>query len=117
MFEIGKRMNHVKDNKLFHGEWLDWLKTIDIHPRVAQQMIKVAANPSLNTSTYSHLGLKALYEIATMPADERDKPQVIQSTGETKNPSDMTVRELQEVTNQLKEAKRSKDETAQRANN
>lgn len=33
------------------------------------------ANELGNDGTYQHLGARALYEIATMPPEERDKPQ------------------------------------------
>ncbi|MBZ5983639.1 hypothetical protein KIJ05_00585 [Leuconostoc gelidum subsp. gasicomitatum] len=41
---------------------------------MAQRFIKVATNLT-NTTTSSYLGVDALYEIATMPEEERDKAQ------------------------------------------
>lgn len=57
-------------------------------------MMKVAEVDSLNTSTYSHLGLKTLYEIATLPTEEREKLHIVPSAGESKTVDDMTVKEL-----------------------
>ncbi|WP_244316356.1 DUF3102 domain-containing protein [Paenibacillus brasilensis] len=37
LFKIGRRVKHVKENDLVHGEWL---KTVDFTPRTAQRMIK-----------------------------------------------------------------------------
>lgn len=102
IFEIGKRLKHVKENDLVHGEFGKWLKTIEINQRTAQQMMKIANDPSLKTSTYTHLGTRALYEIATLPQEEREKEHVT-SKGETKTVDEMTVRELQEVKKKLKQ--------------
>lgn len=49
----------------------------------SQKMIKIASNPELNTTMSSHLGMEALYEIATLPEPERTKEHVT-SSGETK---------------------------------
>lgn len=107
MFEIGKRLKHVKENDLAHGEWEKWLGSIDMTPRQAQRFMKVVTELGENASSVSHLGIKTLYEIATMPEEEREKPQVIPSTGETKAPVDMTTRELQEVRKSLKAAEQA----------
>lgn len=93
IFEIGRRLKHVKENDLVHGEFGEWLETIKIHPRVAQQMMKVSSDTQLNTSTYSHLSSRVLYEIATLPEEERTKEHILPS-GETKKIDEMTVKEL-----------------------
>lgn len=102
IFEIGRRLKWVKENDLAHGEFGKWLQNIDIQPRMAQRFIKVASDPELNTTSMSHLGIAALYEIATMPETERDKPQQLDS-GKVKKPDEMTVRELRETKKKLKE--------------
>ncbi|WP_103574441.1 DUF3102 domain-containing protein, partial [Bacillus thuringiensis] len=110
-FEIGRRLKYVKENDLVHGDFLNWVESLDIHPRVAQQMMRVASDPQLNTSTYSHLGLRVLYEIATILPEERGRMHTIPSTGEEKTVDEMTVRELREVKKSLKE----KDKLLQQA--
>ncbi|WP_144519075.1 hypothetical protein [Bacillus thuringiensis] len=102
-FEIGRRLKYVKEKDLVHGDFLNWVESLDIHPRVAQQMMRVASDPQLNTSTYSHLGLRVLYEIATILPEERERMHTIPSTGEEKTVDEMTVRELREVKKALKE--------------
>lgn len=102
IFEIGRRLKHVKENDLAHGEFGKWLEKVNLNQRVAQKMIKVASNPELNTTTSSHLGMEALYEIATLPEPERTKEHTT-SSGETKTPDEMTVRELRELKKKLKE--------------
>src|SRR5690606_13495522 len=66
----------------------------------------------------SSLGLHALYEIATLPPEERDRPHRIPSTGAMKTVDEMTVRELREVKKALKEreqALREAEEARKRA--
>lgn len=65
-------------------------------------------------STYSEIGLNALYQIATLPPDEREKPHVIPSTGEVKTVDEMTVRELREVKRALKEAQQAYEQFGNR---
>lgn len=116
VIEIGKRLNHVKKNNLAHGEFGDWLSSVDIHPRVAQQMMKVAKELELsNASTYSHFGLKALELLSSLPQEERGKLHEIPSTGETKTVYEMTVRELREVKSELKKAEARAEQAEQEA--
>ncbi|WP_353053737.1 hypothetical protein [Bacillus thuringiensis] len=102
-FEIGRRLKHVKENDLIHGDFLQWLESLDIHPRVAQRMMRVASDPHLNTTAWSHLGLRVLYEIATISPEEREEPHTIPSTGEEKTVYEMSTREIAEVKKALKE--------------
>lgn len=100
IFEIGRRLKHVKEHDLTHGKYMDWLKSININYRQASRFIKIATEFS-NWTMSSNLGMNVLYEIATMPEEERNKPQQLDS-GETKKPDEMTVRELREVKRKLK---------------
>ena len=102
IFEIGRRLKHVKENDLAHGEFGKWLESININHRVANRMMKVASTPELNSTTSSNLGMNVLYEIATLPAPERTKDHVT-SKGEVKTPDEMTVKELRELKKQLKQ--------------
>lgn len=96
IFEIGRRLKWVKDNDLTHGQYLDWLKEIHIQPRQAQRFVKVASELP-NTTTWSHLGTRVLYEIATLPEPEQKKIQKQVEQGE--NP---TVKQIDSLKKQLK---------------
>ncbi|AZF89023.1 hypothetical protein CHPC642_0030 [Streptococcus phage CHPC642] len=96
IWEIGRRLNHVKEHDLTHGEFGQWLKKIEINQRVANQFMKVA-NEIPNSSTYSNLGYNVLYLIATLPDDE--KQEQIEKIEQGESP---TVRELQEIKRRLK---------------
>ncbi|MFT8425749.1 MAG: hypothetical protein ABF630_09830 [Liquorilactobacillus sp.] len=52
----------------------------------ASKFIKIASE----FSTSKNLGMNILYEIATMPESERDKPQQL-SSGETKKSDEVTL--------------------------
>lgn len=103
IFEIGRRLKHVKENDLVHGEFGKWLESVNIENSQARRFMKVADELNSNRGTYHEIGLRALYEIATMSEEERSKPHELKN-GETKTVDDMTVKELQEVKRKLKEA-------------
>lgn len=96
IWEIGRRLKHVKENDLTHGQFSDWVERQGIHIREAQRMMKIA-NELPNTTTWSHLGDRALYLIATLPEEERQEQ--IEKIEQGESP---TVRELQEVRRRLK---------------
>lgn len=101
IFEIGRRLKHVKENDLAHGEWSNWLKSVNFNDSQARKFIKVS-DEFQNRSTSNTLGVEALYQIATLPEPERTKEHTT-SSGETKTPDEMTVRELRELKKQLKQ--------------
>lgn len=102
IWEIGRRLNHVRENDLTHGEFMPWLESIQIEHTSAKRMMKVARELP-KSATLHHLGESALYIIASLPEEEREKEHVT-SKGETKTPDEMTVRELQELKKQLSRA-------------
>lgn len=101
IWEIGRRLNYVKENDLSHGEFGEWLNSIGINHPEANRMMKVAKEIPYS-STLTNLGTTALYLITTLPEEERTK-QHETSKGETKTPDQMTVRELSELKKQLKQ--------------
>lgn len=95
IWEIGRRLNHVKENDLAHGKFMEWLNKINLNWSEANRMMKVAKELP-NYSTLSNLGSTALYLIATLPEEEREEK--IQRIEDGDNP---TVRELKEVKKKL----------------
>ena len=96
IWEIGRRLNHVKEHNLAHGEFGKWLDNIKISHSEARKMMTIAQQLS-NRSTLNDLGTSALYLIATLP--EEEKQEQIQRIEDGDTP---TVRELKEVKNKLK---------------
>lgn len=103
IFEIGRRLKHVKENDLAHGEFGKWLESINMNNQQAHRFMKVSEEyEQSNLTTSLNLGLNVLYEIATLPEPERTKEHVT-TKGETKTPDEMTVKELRELKKQLKQ--------------
>ena len=96
IWEIGRRLNHVKEHNLVHGQFGEWLDTIKISHSEARKMMTIAQQLS-NRSTLNDLGTSALYLIATLPEEEKQEQIKRIEDGDTP-----TVRELQEVKAKLK---------------
>lgn len=109
IWEIGRRLNHVKENDLAHGQFTEWIeRTVRIHEREAQRMMKIA-NELPKTTTLSDLGTSALYLIATLPKDE--KQVQLERVEQGDNP---TVRELQQLKRELNMAKKANESLRER---
>lgn len=108
IFEIGRRLKHVKENDLAHGEWTEWLHNINLDRNQATKFIKIA-NEFANDWTSNHLGVDVLYQIATLPESERTKEHET-SKGETKTPDEMTQKELRELKKILKQRDEEKSQ-------
>jgi hypothetical protein len=100
IWEIGRRLNHVKEHNLTHGQFGRWLDKIGFHYREANRMMTVAKQLP-NLTTLSDLGSSALYLIATLP--EEEKQAQINRIEQGDNP---TVRELQDLKLKFSAAKR-----------
>lgn len=110
IWEIGRRLRHVKENNLAHGEFGKWLEKIKFSHDQANKMMKIAEE--LNSESTRNIGVEALYLIATLPEEEREKEHST-SSGDSKKVDEMTVKELQDLKRQLKE----KDQQIQKLEN
>lgn len=82
IFEIGRRLKHVKENDLAHGEFGKWHEEeLNISRRMAQMFIKVVEELAGNTKSVSHLGIATLYQIATLPPEHREAEHVTSKGG------------------------------------
>ena len=91
-------MKHVKENDLAHGEFGKWLENLNLDWNTANRFMKDSSILPYS-DTYHNLGSNVLYLITTLP--ERTKEHTT-SSGETKTPDEMTVRELRELKKHLK---------------
>ena len=103
IWEIGRRLNHVKEHDLAHGEFRDWHERLGLDKDFAYKSMKIAKELP-NVETLRHLGTTALHLIATLP--EENRQEQIERIEQGDNP---TVRELQEVKRQLNLARSAND--------
>ena len=113
IFEIGRRLKHVKENDLAHGEFMGWYESIGLTKDFVSKAIRITDNLS-NFETSRNIGIEALYQIATLPPEHREAEHVT-AKGETKTPDEMTVKELRELKRQLKETEQAKEQAEQSA--
>ena len=97
----------MKENDLAHGEFMNWVRKIGMSQASANKFMKIANDPQLNSSPAKNLGVTVLYEIATLPEEERNK-EYITSSGEVKTPDEMTRKELRELKKQIKQEQEEK---------
>lgn len=96
IWEIGRRLNHVKENDLAHGQFMEWYQGLGLDKDFVSKSMRVAKELP-NFETLRNLGTTALYLIATLP--EEEKQEQIEKIEQGDTP---TVRELQEVKRKLK---------------
>src|SRR5690625_1413053 len=102
IFEIGRRLKHVKENDLAHGEFMCWYESIGLTKDFVSKAIRITDSLE-DFETSRNIGLEALYQIATLPPEHREAEHIT-AKGETKTPDEMTVRELRELKRQLRQA-------------
>ncbi|PGA92163.1 DUF3102 domain-containing protein [Bacillus toyonensis] len=116
IFEIGKRLKHVKENDLVRGQWTTWCEEqCGIKRQTANRFIQAFEQFPNGTTSYQIESAK-VFELLSLPQEiDRqqfiEEPHTIPSTGEEKTVGAMTVREVREVKKALKE----KDKLLQQA--
>ncbi|MBU8597304.1 DUF3102 domain-containing protein [Alkalihalobacillus clausii] len=86
IFEIGRRLKHVRKEKLAEGRggWTEWLRLVEMSTSQADRFMKVydeLGDGKFPTS--GSIALGKFYEIATLPPEHRDQPHTVPSTGAT----------------------------------
>ena len=109
IFEIGRRLKHVKENDLVHGEYEKWLVSINLNKQQAHRIVKVCEEfGDSKVTTSLHLGLSTLYELSTIPKEHREK--AFNEDGEAK-----TVREMRELKQKIKSEKAAREQAEKMA--
>ena len=91
IWEIGRRLNHVKEHDLAHGQFREWHESLGLDKDFAYKSMKIAKELP-NVETLRHLGTTALHLIATLPEEEQ-KNQI----NRLEQGDSLTVRELQTI--------------------
>ncbi len=102
IFEIGKRLKHVKENNLQYGEFGKWLDEIGIDHTFAKRSMKISSELNIDSAHVHQLGIRALTQIVSLPEETREEKQQT-SSGELKTPYEMTNKEREEFKRQLKQ--------------
>ncbi|MFT9848977.1 DUF3102 domain-containing protein [Aneurinibacillus sp. REN35] len=105
IYEIGRRLNHVKKNRLIHGQWERWLKeSVKISPPMARKYIAIyevyESDPlfrSLTNDLEDGGNVELLYDLATFPKELRQELHTIPSNGQRKKITEMNTKERREV--------------------
>lgn len=108
--EIGRRLVHVKDSNLVHGDWKPFLESIQMSKSQADRFMKVSKEYDIGKlPDVGNIGMNAMYEIATLP--DKQKPEALNDNGSAK-----TIQQIRELKRQNKEIEQAKQQAEQRAN-
>lgn len=103
IFEIGRRLKHVKENDLAHGEWAKWCEEgLNMTPQHANRFIRVYDRFSNRTPVFS-LTVSVLEALIPFTDEQLDQEYELPN-GEKKKPIDMSRRQIEELKRQLKQA-------------
>lgn len=97
IWEIGKRIKHVKDNNLAHGQYIKWLESIGFDRTEASRYIKIAEELP-NDDNWQHLSARAMYLISTLPNEQKQEQIKRVENGEIPR-----IKEIEELKKRNKE--------------
>ena len=102
-WEIGRRLSYIKENKLNHGEFLNYLETIKIQRDEAYKLMSIGKMS--NIASLQHLPKTNLFIVSTIPETARAVviEKGIPTENGMKNISEATVREIESYKKQLKQ--------------
>ena len=109
IFEIGKRLKHVKENNLQYGEFGKWLDEIGIDHTFAKRSMKISSELNIDSAHVHQLGIRALTQIVSLPEEHREEKHET-SSGEMKTPYEMTNKEREDFKRQLKQRDEQKNQ-------
>ena len=117
IWEIGRRLNHVKEHDLAHGQFMAWYQKLGFNKNFVSQAMTVAKNLP-NFPSGGNLGAKALYLIATLPADaqaeqiqriEAGHPPTVAELKHIKGKYSKAVKRIAELEEQLEHQEEPKE--------
>ena len=116
IFEIGKRLKHVKENDLAHGEWSKWCESIGMSRAQSHKFIKVYERFG-NVSPVKQLPtvMSVLFELTPFSDGELTQSREMPD-GSTKTLLEMSRREIEEYKREIRKAEQRTElaETARR---
>src|SRR5699024_5282583 len=114
IFEIGRRLKHVKENDMAYGEWRKWLDKVGVSERQSSRFIRVYERFESSSPVASlNLTLSVMDALTTIDDEELEKERDMPD-GSKKKLTEMSRREIEEFKKREKEAE-EKAVQAQRA--
>lgn len=113
IFEIGRRLKHVKENDLAHGEWTKWCEEeLGMTRHNANRFIRVYERFTNGTPEYQLPNSLTVLDALTSFTDEELAQEYELPSGEKKKPTEMSRREIEELKRQLKKEREERERLA-----
>lgn len=110
IFEIGRRLKHVKETDLVHGQWSGWCKEeLGMTRHNANRFIRVYERYSNGTPVYQLPNAVSILDALIPFTDEELMQEYELPTGEKKKPTEMTRREIEDLKRRLKAEQKERE--------